>query len=143
MVDRSITLSVQSDLENVPLLGCAVHALCRDAGMSAVDTYHVELCLVEGVTNAIRHAYRQRPEHTVVVSLRFAKDRLALTVEDEGAPMPPRDTPPTLDYDPDDLASLPEGGMGLYLLHSLMDHVDYVSRDGRNVLTLERRFGRG
>jgi len=48
-----------------------------------------------------------------------------------------------LDYDPDDLASLPEGGMGLYLLHSLMDHVDYVSRDGRNVLTLERRFRRG
>jgi serine/threonine-protein kinase RsbW len=45
---------------------------------------------------------------------------------------------PRLDYCPKDVAGLPEGGMGLYIMHQVMDRVEYASEGGRNVLTLTR-----
>ena len=45
---------------------------------------------------------------------------------------------PQLDYCPKDVAGLPEGGMGLYIMHQVMDRVEYASEGGRNVLTLTR-----
>jgi serine/threonine-protein kinase RsbW len=43
------------------------------------------------------------------------------------------------DFDPTDLLEIPEGGMGLSLIASVMDEVTYRSDDGQNVLTLLRR----
>ena len=37
--------------------------------------------------------------------------------------MPPHGTP-VLDFDPDDRANLPEGGMGCSWIHSVMDTVE-------------------
>ena len=33
-------------------------------------------------------------------------------------------------HNPGDLANLPEGGMGLFIMHSVMDQVEYSSHDG-------------
>ena len=103
------------------------------------DCARVELAMVEAVNNVVRHAYHGEPGHTVEVTVTVDGDRLALEVADEGTPMPPHGTP-VLDFDPADLANLPEGGMGLYLIHSVMDTVEYQSRDGRNVLVMTHRI---
>ena len=38
-----------------------------------------------------------------------------------------------------DLSEIPEGGMGLSLIASVMDEVTYRSDEGQNLLTLLRR----
>ena len=47
---------------------------------------------------------------------------------------------PVFEFDPTDVANLPEGGMGLHLIHSVMDEVRYHSEGGRNALTMRRRL---
>lgn len=136
---RAFTFSTDSRLGNVELLARAVRGLCGAAGLPGRDCARVELALVEAVNNVVRHAYHGEPGHTVEVTVTVDGGQLALEVADDGTPMPPHGTP-VLDFDPTDLANLPEGGMGLYLIHSVMETVEYQSRDGRNVLVMTHRI---
>ncbi len=136
---RAVTLRTDSRLANVELVACAVRGLCGAAGMTGRNCARVELALVEAVNNVVRHSYHGRPGGLVEVVFVAEAGRVSLEVADEGDPMPPRTAPP-FDFDPNDLANLPEGGMGLFLIHSVMDSVEYHSRGGRNALVMTRRI---
>ena len=56
------------------------------------------------------------------------------TVEDDGVPFDPRDAPlPDLDASLDERQA---GGLGMHLVRSTMDGIDYRREGGRNVLTV-------
>ena len=136
---RTITLQSDSRLENVELLARAVRGLCAAAGMDGRDCAQVELAVAEAVNTVIRHAYGPRAGHPVEVAFTLDGPSITLEIADEGEPMPGGRSP-LLDFDPDDLARLPEGGMGLFLIHSVMDAVEYRSHAGRNLMVLTKRI---
>jgi serine/threonine-protein kinase RsbW len=136
---RAVTLRTESKLANVELIARAVRGLCNAAGMPGRECAHIELALVEAVNNVVRHAYRGESGHWVEVVFTAENGTISLEVADEGQPMPPRPAP-VFDFDPEDLPNLPEGGMGLYLIHSVMDTVEYHSHEGRNALVMTHRI---
>ena len=54
---KRIKFTIESKLENVPLIGMSVSKLCSLIHLSDIETYQIELCVVEAVTNSIKHAY--------------------------------------------------------------------------------------
>lgn len=135
---RAIRIVLDSRLENVVLAGRAVASLAAWAGLPEPDASKIELCVVEAANNAIRHSYGLRGDATVEVSLSLAAGRLEIVVGDQGTPMPgglPREP---FGFDPDDIASLPEGGMGLYIIRTVMDELRYESAGGRNRLVMSK-----
>jgi len=135
---RAVRLDIDSRLDHVELLARAVSALCATAGMRTRECARVELALVEAANNVIRHAYRGEAGHPVRVDVTLGDGLLTLRLEDEGLPMPERPSP-ALDYDPGDVANLPEGGMGLFIIHSVMDNVEFRRERDRNALVMTRR----
>ncbi len=121
------------------MIGHAINKLCSLIPLSEVESYQTELCVVEACNNVIEHAYRYQPHHELEVVVSLYLDRITFEICDRGRPLDGQ-PPVALEYDPNDLANLPEGGMGLFLMNSIMDKIDYRSEDGRNVLTLEKRF---
>ncbi|HJY81408.1 MAG TPA: ATP-binding protein [Candidatus Binatia bacterium] len=136
---QAIRLVIDSSLQNVPLVGAAVNALCASLSLEQIDAYQIELCAVEAVTNAIKHAYDNRLGFPVQVLFTTYPDKLVLAVCDEGKKMAEL-VAPSLDFDPADREHLPEGGMGLFLIHSVMDKVTYTSRRGKNTLTMVKKL---
>ncbi|MEL6820563.1 MAG: ATP-binding protein [Calditrichota bacterium] len=136
---RHITLSIDSSLENVPLIGTAVNRICSLTPLSEVEAYQTELCVVEACNNAIKHAYENKSGNLVEVEVHLGINHITFDICDKGKVMKMRDTP-NLDYDIEDLNQVPEGGMGLFIIHSVMDEVNYGHIHGRNVLRLARFF---
>src|SRR5262249_15509961 len=136
---RAVVLRIDSRLENVEPVGRAVRAMCIGAGLPVRESGHVELALVEAVNNVIRHAYAGEPGHLGEIALTLGAEAFTLEISDDGRPMPRR-AAPKLDFDPSDVAALPEGGMGLYLIHSVMDHVEFRRDGGRNRFVMRRRL---
>jgi serine/threonine-protein kinase RsbW len=132
---REIRLVIDSRIENIPLVGMAVNRMCSVAELSEIESYQIELCLIEAVTNAVVHAYHRQGGHDVEVDVAFESDRVTIRVSDYGDPMPALRVP-RLDFDPDDRENLPEGGMGLYIIDNVMTECSYQSVDGRNTLEL-------
>lgn len=139
MNPRRLTLSCDSRLDHVELLARAVRALCASAQLEPRSCAQVELALVEAANNCVRHAYHLEAGHPLEVTFTLEADHFTLEVTDSGTPMPPRGTP-VLDFDPHDIENLPTGGMGLFLIHSVMDQVEYRSVDGRNTLAMTKRL---
>lgn len=139
MTPREIRVSIGSSLAEVALVGQAVNRVAASCGLRDVERYHTELCVVEAVTNIIEHGYRGEPGHEVFVTITVVPGRLELRIRDRGAPIPePLRPPDLLDPDPRNLESLAERGRGLYLIHRLMDAVEYrVGEEGNELLLVK------
>lgn len=136
---KSIKLVIDSNLEVVFLAGLAVRAFCSYVPLNEVAVYQVELSVVEAVNNAIKHAYGNERGHEVEILVSFHGDRLTFQIVDNGRSLDPSHIP-AMDFDPDDLDSLPESGMGLHIIQSVMDAVEYGRYGERNILTLSKLF---
>ena len=140
-----ISFIIGSDLNDAALVGQSVHAVCRHLALPEEVIYGVELCVVEGVTNAIRHAYQLGGGHEVSVTLTVSGNQVEIEILDYGLPMPTdkvnalRHGSSVLEFDETDRMNLPEGGMGLQIMHLTMDHVDYLSDGGVNRLHMLKR----
>jgi anti-sigma regulatory factor (Ser/Thr protein kinase) len=137
---RTIRLTIDSNLAEVRQVRRALSALVGEAPLVAEEWYQVKVCIAEAVNNAIIHAYGRQGGHPVEVEVERLADRVVCRIADFGKPMPAGALrqKPQLDYCPRDIPALPEGGMGLYIMHQVMDQVEYESKNGRNVLILTR-----
>ncbi len=101
-----------------------------------------QLALVEGFTNAVRHAHQHLPKSTPIdLELKVFADCLEMRIWDWG---PPFDFHAKLQEalnHQDDCDPLErEGGRGLIFMHQLMDEVSYERlSDDRNCLLLRKR----
>jgi serine/threonine-protein kinase RsbW len=138
---KTIKLTIDSRLENIGLLGLAVQTLCADLGLSKVEAYQIQVCVVEAVTNVVKHAYRGQPGHEASVVATLHPQRISFQVLDTGETMQSLSRDP-MEFDPADLATLPEKGMGLYIIQTVMDEVDYQTADGINILTMTKYLSR-
>ncbi len=136
-----IRLIIESRLDQVYLAGLAVRGICSCVLLDEVEGYQIEVAVVEAVNNAIKHAYHGEPGHEVEVTIALTPDQITFQVCDQGKPMNSIKVS-GLNFDSRDLQSLPEEGMGLHIMRSVMEEVRYETAGGRNVLTLSRRLKR-
>ncbi len=140
MPSKSITLTIDSDLAQVSLIGQSVNNFYQEV-MPSIDAHQLEICVVEAVNNVIIHAYGRQPGNTVRVCALIHPDCVEIHISDWGTKMPEQSTP-TLEFDPTDDTSLPEGGMGLFLIYTTMDRMEYLSEQGINTLILAKNLAR-
>jgi serine/threonine-protein kinase RsbW len=111
----------------------------REAGFNAKDIYSIQLATDEAASNVIEHAYGGKPDGMFDVSCEFRIDHLIITLLDHGKTFDPsRVEEPNLKAD---LLDRKIGGLGIYLMHKLMDEVHYESTPAGNFLTLVKRKG--
>ena len=137
---KEIKLIIDSDLTNVSLIGITVNKICTQIPLNKIEAYQIELCVVEAVNNAIKHAYKNETGHDVTVFIKLYLDRITFLVCDTGKTMELKQ-PADLKFDPADLENLPESGRGLFIIHQIMDEVTYETIEDRNVLTMTKIFG--
>ncbi len=96
----------------------------------------VELVLAEALNNVIEHAYQERRDGTIELTILQKGDALEFIIQDEGLPMPGGDLPsgkgPDLNVD---LMDLPEGGFGWLLIRELTQDLNYTRTGKQSQLT--------
>jgi serine/threonine-protein kinase RsbW len=144
MSPGTVRIVIDSRLEEVRRMRKAVHHMGADAPFTAEEWQQVKTCVDEAVNNAIIHAYGNEPGHEVEVEVRIEADRVVCTIVDRGRPAPDgAHRKPSLDVSPEKIEELPEGGMGMFIIHEVMDRIEYESKEGRNVLTMTKFARRG
>ena len=131
------TLRYPARFEYLDEIRSQVAREARAAGFSDKAVYAVQLAADEAASNIIEHAYAGRSDASFECSCEFQKDRLVITFVDQGE---------SFDISkvgkPDVKADLSErkiGGLGIFLMHKLMDEVKYRSTGSENILTLTKR----
>ena len=107
---QKITITIESRIENVSLVGMVIGKLCSSIPLSKMDAYLIEVCAVEAVTNSIIHAYGNAPDNHVEIVFSFDTAGITLEVCDTGTSMDPKILDEikasSLEVSPDDIASI-------------------------------------
>lgn len=97
----------------------------------------VEMCLIEALNNIVKHAYGVDKEKKIEVLAERTDEKLVFTLIDSGNSRKDL-SEATLDFDPTDINSIPESGMGLFIIENLMDKTNYHSNEGKNYYIMEK-----
>ena len=133
-----LSLCLESRLEELQRLEAAVEDLGEREQWPPNLLYQVKLVLEEVIVNIINYGYEERGGHKIDVHLISEPDTLTIKIADDGRAFDPLHQAPR----PDVAAPLedrPIGGLGVYLVQTLMDEASYRREQDRNHLTLIKR----
>ena len=114
-------VKIPSDTRFAKDISTRVIGALKPYKVDASDIFDVRLCVEEAVINAIVHGNRRDSSKSVRVTYWIKDDKLNVEVEDEGAGF---DHKHLIDPTADD--NIEKGsGRGVFLIHKLMDVVEY------------------
>lgn len=94
----------------------------------------IRLAVDEAFTNIIKHAYNGEENHTIDIELSFKNNRVCIELFDTGKTFNLKTFPqPNIK---EKIKQKKRGGMGVYLIHSLMDDVSYGREDDANKMVM-------
>jgi serine/threonine-protein kinase RsbW len=139
VVGESLTLQVRNFRDAIAPAGEAAEVWLQRCRPSSETLYFVLLAIEELVTNCIKYGYDDSNVHTIFINLLVDNQALTMIVTDDGHPFDPLGVPPPDFSVP--IQERPIGGLGIYLLRELADHIMYERCDDKNRLTLTKRMG--
>lgn len=126
--------SINASTKNLAEVRQFIAELALNHGFLAPQVEDVRLAVDEAITNIIKHAYKEDASNRIDIEVTFEDDSICIQIQDFGR---------TFDFDhfpePDIKKKIKEkkrGGMGLYLIQSLMDSVRYSKNDGMNEMVM-------
>jgi len=126
---RVVELKIPGELGYERVAREAAATVARRLGFSPERIEELQTAVDEACTNAIRHGSKSDARMKVVVVLSADEDKLDILVKDPGA----GDSPPTDVVAPDIQAQVegrsPTGGLGLWLIHQMVDEAYFVEDD--------------
>jgi serine/threonine-protein kinase RsbW len=127
-----LAISVPARIEYRDKVGALLVEVCRGelpGPGGAMLGHHIVSAFNEAFNNAVLHAYAGRSDGTVELELKIEPPRVELTLADHGRSFDP------LSVREPDLDTFPEGGLGLYIMRTFMNEVEYHPGEP-NVLTM-------
>ena len=109
----------------------------RKHGFGERAIYSLQLAADEAASNIIEHAYVGRQSESFLLRCEYSNERLIMTFLDSGKSFDfAKAETPDLNAD---LSKRKIGGLGIFLMHKLMDEVDYKVTRAGNFLSLVKR----
>jgi len=129
--NKNITgeLKVKSKTENLSEIRDFVSSNAARAGISSSAIDNIILAVDEACTNIIKHAYKLSPQGEILIKINYDENTFTITIIDYGKSFEPDRVPR-----PDLQKYYREhrvGGLGMYLIKSLMDDVEYTTIPGK------------
>ena len=138
MHEGSITIRLPADLREIERLNRLVRRFGKLHEIPSRTLYALNLALDELVTNTILYGFEDVTGQELCVQMTVRGGELHGELVDEGREFNPMNfPPPNLDAP---LRDRELGGLGLHLVRSLMDRLDYRREGSKNVLTLMKRI---
>ena len=138
MYEGSITIRLPIDLKEIERLNRIVRKFGELHEVPSRTLYAVNLALDEVVTNVVSYGFDGPSGQELEARLTTHGGELETVVIDGGRAFNPLDAPM-----PDLSAALEArtlGGLGIHLVRSLMDRVEYRRELEKNVLTMRKRI---
>jgi sigma-B regulation protein RsbU (phosphoserine phosphatase) len=131
-------IALTNDVRCVKELNAFVKSITDKVGIEPSQARNIRLAVEEAVVNVIDYAYPIGTSGDITVQAMSDRHKLKFVIIDSG-----------IAFDPTEAAQAdtslsvedrPIGGLGLLLVRELMDTINYERIDGRNTLTLIKRY---
>jgi serine/threonine-protein kinase RsbW len=130
------SILLRNHMSEVDRLATAIIEFGEVNRLSTEVVFDIKLAAEELVVNVINYAYEDTEDHDISIDMDFGSDILVVTIKDDGKSFNPLDFHSANIEKP--FGERDEGGMGIYLVRSLMDELSYKREQGRNILLMKK-----
>jgi anti-sigma regulatory factor (Ser/Thr protein kinase) len=127
---NSFRLKLPANSENLDIIRKFIGGIAENSGFSEEEIYQIELAVDEACANVIRHAYVEKntKDKNIYVIVKTKPALIEISIADTGIGFNPDEiqTPNMDEY----LKKMKPGGLGLHLIKTLMDEVDFQINPG-------------
>ena len=129
VADTQIELRICANSDYLVVARTAVRCVAGALGMEEDKAESVTLAVVEAITNVIRHSYGGPCDKPIIVSLNKVcsgpdnKPALEIVIRDFGKQIDPKEIKGR------DLDDVRPGGLGVHIIQSVMDEMEYLRAD--------------
>jgi serine/threonine-protein kinase RsbW len=123
--------------DSLPAIAEFAGQAAEAAGLDGPTVYAIQLAIDEACSNIIEHAYGGEDVGDIQCTYQVDGTGIKFILRDTGRRFDPASVP-----DPDlssQIESRQVGGLGLYLIHKIMDEVRFEFGNSGNTLTLTKR----
>ena len=134
------TIRLTNDVKQVPELNAFVKTVAGRLNLEPSLTSQLMLAVEEAVVNVMNYAYPYGSEGDIQVVAQATEQALKFIIIDQG-----KSFDPTSNGKPDTSLSAEErpiGGLGILLVQQLMDTINYERVDGKNILTISKKYNK-
>ena len=130
-----LEMKIPAKPEFVGVIRLTLSGIASRMGFSYDEIEDLKIATSEACTNAVQHAYKTSEQGEVVIGFGLYNDRLEVMVADSGKSFDFQSAREGIGpYDQtDSVEFLREGGLGLYLIETLMDEVRIHHKEGVTV----------
>ncbi|SET72378.1 serine/threonine-protein kinase RsbW [Natronincola peptidivorans] len=122
-----IKLSVPNKPEYVGVIRLTVTGIANRMGFDIEKMEDIKVAISEACTNAITHGICQE-ENNFSIEFLSDEEKLVISVSDNGKGCLSQNIKPPVLEDPR------EGGLGVFIIRSLMDEVEILSNNGKGTI---------
>lgn len=127
--------SISSRLEEIENVSRTVGDCADGAGFDELSSYACQLAVGEACENIIKHGYGEDHTGPIRVVIRTTPGEIVVELSDDAPPFDPADAARADNWPLDDP---PVGGLGMKIIYTVMDEVQYQRADQKNLLRMRK-----
>lgn len=126
---KTDSLNIESRTERLIAVRDFVSGAAREFGFNDEEISKIALAVDEACTNVIKHAYKFDPGKQLNVTVKRGDGAFEVSIRDTGKQFNPAglEPPDMKEY----LTHFRRGGLGVYLMKTLMDKIEYNFEPGQ------------
>lgn len=129
-----LSFKIESNFSEVTNACSKLSDFCNENYLNTFAS-ELQLVLTEALNNIIEHAYKKEDKNYIEIQLKYTDKKFTIILSDEGL-QNSADLTRDLVFDPDDIDSIPERGMGLFIINKIMSKVEYRRTNNKNTFIL-------
>ena len=116
---ETVEIKISAEPRLLKIVRLTVHYICELTGFSDDESNNIILAVDEACSNIIKHAYESQSSQPIHIACNIFKDRLEILLRDFGKKANMDEIKSR------ELDDIRPGGLGVHLIKSIMDKVDY------------------
>jgi serine/threonine-protein kinase RsbW len=128
-------LHYKAEIQAIPLIRRDLEELAVAWSLPGPERRQILLIVEELFSNTIRFAFKDTEEHYIRIQIALKDHHIAMEMIDDGIPFNPMEYNPAYRPDP---AAVDDGGMGLTLIKTFADSIEYSRKEERNHLVIRK-----
>lgn len=131
----SLEMTLSGGIEEIASVLDRLEGFCKDENVSAEKASRLGVVLDELITNTIMYGLKDQPDPKITVIVQRHKDFLEATISDNGVAFNPLEM--ELERASGDIEDLKVGGLGILMVKSFVDKLNYLHEHGLNKISIE------
>ena len=134
-IPNPLIISFNNDIDELKKLHQVTTIFSKIHNISEDVKNSLNLVLEELLSNTIFYGYKDNKSHLIYVKFEHLKNKVTITIEDDGIPFNPlEDAPDVNNYD--DIMDQPVGGLGIQIVKNMVDNIEYIRSDNKNTIVI-------